>query len=549
MESGATFALLDPAHPPARLRAQMAAVKPSLLIWSEEAGPLPEIIAGVGINVSQASRLLGAPEGSAPMPSARAVRPSYIMFTSGSTDLLPRAVISGSASLAHFLSRYVSEFDIGRDSRFALLSGLGHDPLLRDVFTPLCVGGELHVPDVELRRDPLALLRWLAKRRITVLHLTPPLARLLAMAAVESGIRLPDVRLICYGGDILRYGDVKAVTAIMPSAQHVNFYGTTETPQAMAFHVINPKEVGLAADGAPVPIGRGIKDVQILVINNSGQLAGIGEIGEIVVRTPFLAKGYINASDTGGFQLDPTPGTRRFETGDRGRYLSDGSVETLGRIDRQVKVMGFRVDLTEIDAACMRLPGIDRAVTVARSSTGEAIRLTTYALPIDGSESAVDQLCADLAALLPEYMIPHEVIKISDIPLTPNGKIDYRALPSVASISGPDDLRGSEGDLEEAIRNIWKSVLVVSDVAPDGNFFDCGGTSLLMVQVQSLLRERLGVSLELVALFKYPSIGSLARHLESAAIPSLAVSVQRHERRRSHSAVRIKRRQHRGESS
>ncbi|MEV0430525.1 amino acid adenylation domain-containing protein [Micromonospora sp. NPDC050495] len=547
LERGAAFVLLDPAQPPARLRAQMAAVEPALLIRFEEAGPLPEAITGSGVRVTETGRLLDAPDEPAPAESAPgAAHPAYVMFTSGSTGLLPRGVISGPDPLAHFLAWYVPTFGLGPDSRFALLAGLGHDPLLRDVFTPLWVGGELHVPDTELRRNPLSLLHWLVQRRITVLHLTPPLARLLAIASGETGMRLPDVRLICYSGDVLRQGDVTALAAVAPSARHVNFYGTTETPQAMAFYVVEPQDLDHAADaGLSVPIGRGIADVQILVINGSGELAGIGEVGGIVIRTPFLAEGYVKSSGTGGFHRDPMPGVRRYATGDRGRYLPDGTVEILGRTDGQVKIRGFRVDPAEIDASCRRLPGVSDAVTVARKHAEGDIRLTTYVVTADGSAPVAGQLRADLAALLPEYMTPSEVIKITGMPLTPNGKIDARALPEPTPNREPER-RASGGDLEETIRNIWKAVLKVDDVAPNDNFFDLGGTSRLMVQVQASLRERLGRDTTLVSLFRHASTATLARHLQETAVPTPAGSTPRRERRRGHAAARAQRLGRRG---
>ncbi|TLQ44531.1 non-ribosomal peptide synthetase [Streptomyces marianii] len=547
LERGAAFVLLDPAHPPARLRAQIAAVEPALLIGFEEVGPLPEAITGTGVRVAKADRLLGAPdEQPPPTPSTPcAEHPSYIMFTSGSTGPLPRGVVSGPAPLAHFLSWYVAAFGLGPDSRFALLAGLGHDPLLRDVFAPLWAGGELHVPDAELSRNPLALLHWLAERRITVLHLTPPLARLLVIAAGETGTRLPDVRLVCYGGDVLRQGDVTGLAAVAPSARHVNFYGATETPQAMAFHVIESGDADQAAKDLPVPIGRGIADVQILVVNGSGQLAGIGEAGEIVIRSPFLAEGYVKSSGTGGFHRDPMPGVRRYATGDRGRYLPDGTVEILGRADGQVKIRGFRVDPTEIDAVCRRLPGVRDAVTVARKHAEDDTRLTTYVVTAGSPAPAAARLRADLAARLPEYMTPSEVIKINNMPLTPNGKIDTRALPEPVPSRKPGQ-QAPAGDLEETIRDIWKTVLKVEDVALDDNFFDLGGTSRLMVQVQLSLRERLGRDITLVSLFRHASTGALSRYLQETATPVPAGSTRRRERRRDHAAARAQRLGRRG---
>ncbi|MEU6756785.1 amino acid adenylation domain-containing protein [Streptomyces sp. NPDC046685] len=556
LEGGAAFLILDPAHPPARLAAQMAAAGPSLLVHCEEAGPLPADLLVPGVRRTTASRLLRSahqPRADLrhtvePPVSPAAADLAYVMFTSGSTGPLPRGVAGGSAPLAHFLDWYTEAFDLGSDSRFALLSGLGHDPLLRDALTPLWVGGELYVPDGDLLRNPASLLRWLARHRITVLHLTPPLARLLALASADTGVQLPEVRLVCYGGDVLRHPDVAAFARVATSARHVNFYGATETPQAMAYQEVTPQVMNTADEAGPsVPIGTGIDDVQLLVLGETGVLCGTGEVGEIVVRTPYLAHGYLPQTGEGGFHDDPVPGVRRYATGDRGRFLPDGSVEILGRADSQVKIRGFRVDTAEVEAACCRVPGVTAAAALARDHPSGDIRLTAYVVLAGNTGTTTDHVRTALEAALPAYMIPSELMEISTMPLTPNGKLDSRALPEPASAPVQEDWRTDGAEPEETIRAVWSELLGTgSDIALGDNFFDLGGTSQLMVHVQARLRERLGDDIPLVSLFRYANIGALARHLRGDDAPESDATVRRRATRRDSAAARVQRLARRG---
>ncbi|MFE4449734.1 amino acid adenylation domain-containing protein [Streptomyces sp. NPDC056796] len=554
LESGAAFLVLDPAHPPARLVAQTAAVGPALLVHCEEAGPLPVDLLVPGAQRTTASMLLRAPccPGSDLSSASEPAGPSYegllayVMFTSGSTGPLPRGVLGGPAPLEHFLDWYTSAFGLGSDNRFALLSGLGHDPLLRDVLTPLWVGGELHVPDSALLRNPASLLRWLAQHRITVLHLTPPLARLLAIASADTGVRLPDVRLVCYGGDVLRRPDVASFAVVAPSARHVNFYGATETPQAMAYHEVKPGETDAGEEAGPsVPIGTGIDDVQLLVLADTGELCGVGEVGAITVRTPYLAHGYLPPAGEGGFHEDPVPGVRRFATGDRGRFLPDGSIEILGRADRQLKIRGFRVDTAEIEAVCGRVPGVNAAAVLARSHPGAETRLTAYVVLAKDSGVTPDHVRAALEAALPAYMIPSELMEISTMPLTPNGKLDSRSLPDPASAPTAEDHSTEHAELEEAIRAIWSEVLGTGaagvSIGFGDNFFDLGGTSQMMVRVQVRLREHLGNDIPLVSLFRYANIAALARHLRGDDAQESDATVRRRATRRDSAAARAQR--------
>ncbi|HEU0054645.1 MAG TPA: amino acid adenylation domain-containing protein, partial [Longimicrobium sp.] len=355
-KAGAAFAVLDPAYPPARLMAQLRAAPPAALLRLSAAGEVPgEVAAALGESV-RATVVLGAKtaEETAPSPApAVTVGPddlAYVAFTSGTTGV-PKAVAGTHRPLAHFFGWYAREFGVSASDRFVLLSGLAHDPLLRDVFAPLTVGGSVAIADAAEFGTPGWLAEWLRAGGVTVAHLTPAMARLLTSSS-DEGTTLPALRLACFGGDVLRVDDVRRLRAIAPNVEVVNFYGATETPQAMGAFRVPASLDGL---GDRIPVGRGIDGVDLLVLTPSGGVAGIGELGEIAVRTPYLSRGYLNDAELTAARFVANPATgeaadRVYRTGDLGRYRPDGAVETAGRADAQVKVRGFRVEPGEVEA-------------------------------------------------------------------------------------------------------------------------------------------------------------------------------------------------------
>jgi amino acid adenylation domain-containing protein len=527
-KAGAAFAVLDPAYPPARLAAQVRAAKPLVILLATAAGDVPaDLIEALGVTVKGAI-VLGPKadnDGIARFPTtapAVTVGPddlAYVAFTSGTTGT-PKAIAGTHRPLAHFFGWYARELGIGEADRFSLLSGLAHDPLLRDVFAPLAVGGSIAIPDGDQIGTPGWLAGWMRESGVTVAHLTPAMAQVLATGSGDA--RLPALRLACFGGDVLRATDVERLRAAAPNAEAVNFYGATETPQAMGFFRL---PADLAAVGAAVPVGRGIDGVDLLVVTPSGTLAGIGELGEIAVRTPYLARGYLNDAELTAARFVPNPLTgdpadRVYRTGDLGRYRFDGAVEPAGRVDGQVKVRGFRVELGEVESALAKHPAIREAAVMARE-TG----LVAYWVPVEGSvEPDAASLRLHLKALLPEYMVPSAYVRLERLPLTANGKLDRRALPepeAVASESGPVAPRTPT---EEILAQLWAEVLRLESVGVDDDFFALGGHSLLATRLLARVQNALGVVLPLRAVFEGPTVAQLAARVEEvrrAGLPAL----------------------------
>ncbi|HEU4454581.1 MAG TPA: condensation domain-containing protein, partial [Longimicrobium sp.] len=464
---------------------------------------------------------LGGFPSAAPAVSVAADDLAYVAFTSGTTGT-PKAIAGTHRPLAHFFGWYARELGIGGADRVSLLSGLAHDPLLRDVFAPLAVGGSIAIPDPDQVGTPGWLVGWMRDEGITVAHLTPAMAQILATGSGDA--RLPALRLACFGGDVLRAADVERLRALAPNAEAVNFYGATETPQAMGFFRL---PADLAQMGPAVPVGRGIEGVDLLVITPSGTLAGIGELGEIAVRTPYLSRGYLNDAELTAARFVPNPLTgdpadRVYRTGDLGRYRPDGAVEPAGRVDGQVKVRGFRVELGEIEAALAKHPSVREAVAAVRGEDPDRV-LVAYAVPRGGAGIDAEALRAHLRSILPDYMVPAALVAIAAVPLTANGKVDRRALPEPEL--GATDSRSAapRTPTEEILVQIWAEVLRRESVGVDDDFFALGGHSLLATRLLARVQNTLGVLVPLRALFEGPTVAALAARVEEMRRAGLPV--------------------------
>ncbi|HEX5759074.1 MAG TPA: amino acid adenylation domain-containing protein [Thermoanaerobaculia bacterium] len=517
--SGAAFLVLDPAHPARRLRAAVEQARPRAWVVLAAAGPVPDELAEVlppgGILLDERGDLSAARsdlelDRAAAGPDDLA----YVAFTSGSTGE-PKGVLGTHRPLAHFCAWHAETFGLGAEDRFALLSGLAHDPLLRDVFTPLGLGALLCVPGPEDLESPPRLAAWLAAQRITVCHLTPAVGQLVA----DGGAPLPELRRAFFGGDVLTERDVARLRGVALRAMCVNFYGTTETPQAVAWH--DASGAG-AWPARRVPVGRGIDGVQLLVLGPAGELAAPGELGEVCVRTPHLSLGYLGDERLTAERYAVNAATgdpldRLYRTGDLGRYLPDGAVDLAGRRDRQVQVRGFRVEPAEVEAALALHPAVREAAVLPREvpgGTGPRTALTAWLAAVPGSSrAAAAELREFLRRLLPDPMVPETFVWLERLPLTPHGKLDRAALPAPAPHDRRTAAEAAEAPAtpdEERVAAVWRELLGLERVGRHESFFELGGHSLLGARVVAALREACEVDVPLRALFERPTVAGLA---------------------------------------
>lgn len=450
---------------------------------------------------------------------------AYIVFTSGTTGV-PRPVATPHLALSHFLDWQARSFELSRFDRFSVLSGLGHDPLFRDVFAGLWSGALVAMPR-ENERIGGELLRWLIDNGITIAHLTPSLAD--SMQFAEAGQVLMSMRYLFFGGEALSHEAVQRLNRLAIGCEVVNCYGTTETPQ-----VIGCAKIGTSGieDSGPITIGRGIDGVKLVLRSIAGKPVALGEIGEICVATRYLADGYYRMPAATAERFVPSPfgdGGRMYRTGDLGRYLQDGSIEFVGRRDGQFKIRGHRVEPSEIEACLSACDGIGTCyVTTYEGTHGSDIvayvvpSRSTTAYATDESSVLLDfqQIDAALARRLPDYMRPGSYVQMERMPVTPNGKLDRKALPhpDAAHRIRPQEYVAPTSAAEHALAALWADVLGLARVGIRDDFFRIGGHSLLAVRLVARIRETFGTHLSLLALFEHPTIAELAaRHPEWAA--------------------------------
>ena len=492
--AGAAFAVLDRSYPARRLIQQIAIAKPACWL-SAGAEPTAEVAAALAGAVR-----VGSGQPAAAHAAVAEDTLAYVAFTSGTTGA-PRGVQGTRSPLSHFVDWYVSTLCCGPGDRVSMLSGLGHDPLLRDVLVPLSSGATLCVPPREPGEMGATVGDWLADQRVTVLHATPSLGRLIAAA----GVPLPALRLAIFGGDTLLPGDVAGLRALAGGARMINLYGATETPQGVGWH-----DIASTPGCDPIPIGRGVGAARLEVRTRRGAPAGVGELGEIVVVSPHLSPGYLDDAEATAARFR----AGAFHTGDLGRLRPDGRVTLAGRADRQVKIRGVRVEPAEVERVLATHPAVTAAAVEATpDATGERA-LVAWIAARAPDEALAGAVRAFAESQLPPAAVPGRVVVLELLPLTPNGKVDRAALPSEArarALTVPP--RTAD---EGLVCAMFESVLGLGPVSVHADFFLLGGHSLAAVALIGRLAEQTGARLSVRDVFDARTPAALATRLAEA---------------------------------
>ncbi|HEV7786087.1 MAG TPA: amino acid adenylation domain-containing protein, partial [Thermoanaerobaculia bacterium] len=520
-KSGGAYVPLDPGLPPERLRFMVAdsvlsSPRPVLVTASSQQA----LVASLGLSGARVV-LLDGPLESLEEPAvepAAALDPSqlaYLIYTSGTTGL-PKAVQVDHGSLSETLSTALTSFGFGPGDRMPCLSSSSFDIFLFELFAPLLGGGE----SVLFRLQPTVDLGELLSSlpAMTLLHAVPSLMREVVVAArrrsksgVDVGSRL---RQVFVGGEAVGPELLAGLAEVFPSARLTVLYGPTEGTV-----IASSLDVG-EEDRAGQRIGQPLPGALLELRDAAGERVPIGVPGEVWLGGRRVTRGYLGRPELTAERYVPGAGGRWYRTGDLGRLLFDGGVEFLGRLDRQVKVRGFRVELGELESALSGLAGVRTAAVVAASPPGGAgeVRLVACVVAEDGAAASPEELAASLRSVLPEPMVPSGWLLLPSLPLTPHGKVDRRALERLAQ-DRPEDggerrAVGPRTPLELWLSELWCEVLGVESVGAEENFFALGGNSIKVAILTNLLQERLGEQVWVVALFDAPTIGRLARYLE-----------------------------------
>ncbi|MBL1097385.1 amino acid adenylation domain-containing protein [Streptomyces coffeae] len=502
MKSGAAYVPLDPIYPPERIAYMLIDTSLSLIVTeSRLAGRLPE---GHGeVLVLDRDRPVIAAARPEPGDDVRGDQDVYVLYTSGSTGR-PKGVRIGHRALTNLVRSMCRTPGVtGRDTLLAVTT-VCFDIAGLELYCPLAAGGRVDVAPVEAVADGARLREVLERVRPTVMQATPATWRMLLDAGWPGTTDIPLPRILC-GGEALT-ADL-AGELLAHGAQLWNMYGPTETTIWSAVKRIRPRQ--------PVTLGRPIAHTRFHVVDRWMRPVPPGVPGELLIGGAGVAQGYLHRPDLTAERFLPDIYSRSdgtvYRTGDLVRQRADGELDYLGRLDDQVKLHGYRIEPGEIEDALRRHPGVAEAVVVVREDRPGDRRLVAYTVPArPGARPA--ELRGHLRATLPDYMVPTAFVELGALPLTANGKTDRQALPRPARTTGG----GTEptGCLERAIATVWCQVLGADTVGIDDNFFEAGGTSLLLMRVMARINADVGASLTRVDMFMYPTVRSLARHLD-----------------------------------
>ena len=547
LKAGGAYLPLDLLQPPERLAFMLEDAGARVLLTQERLlERLPACDASVVCLDSDWPDIETEDDAGLP-PSALPSHPAYVIYTSGSTGR-PKGVVVTHGGVVNYLSWAARAYEVGESAGAIVHSPVGFDLTVTTLFSPLLVGrAVVLLPEEEGIHALGAALQEGGGR--SLVKLTPSHLELLSQVLPPEAARAASVLVV--GGEALTAEHVAFWRSQSPSTRIVNEYGPTETVVGCCVYEL---PAGAKLEGA-LPIGRPIANTRLYVLDERRRPAPTLAVGELYIGGDGLARGYLNrpALTAERFVPDPfsaEPGARLYRTGDLARHLADGQLEFLGRVDDQVKVRGFRVELGEIEAALTGDEAVSESVVALREDTPGGARLVAYYV----GEAEPGALRERLRRLLPDYMTPSAYVRLARLPLTPNGKIDRRALPAPTGQATGAAYTAPRTETEQTIAALWSEVLGVERVGVDDNFFDLGGHSLLLVRVSRGLQEAFGREVQVIDLFKYPTVQALAGFLSEGGAEGAAVahSQQRGQERRDSAAgqreLREKRRALKGAS-
>lgn len=545
LKAGGAYVPLDPAYPLERLAYLVADSAPLVLLTeSGVRARVPPIDAPV-LLLDQLDWRAGYSQANPQVAGLGPQHLAYIIYTSGSTGQ-PKGCMVEHRNVVRLLAATEASFGFHADDVWTLFHSFAFDFSVWELWGALLYGARLVVVPYATSRAPAEFYRLLVAEGVTVLNQTPSAFRQLIAAQGEDGAP-HSLRCVVFGGEALEthtlapwYG-----RAVNQGTQLVNMYGITETTVHVTYRPLS--ECDCERGGSP--IGRALADLRLYILDERAQPVPEGVAGELYVGGAGVARGYLNRPQLTAerFLPDPfcaEPDARMYKTGDLARWLPDGQLDYLGRNDFQVKIRGFRIELGEIEACLREHPGVGDVVVIARVDTPANERLVAYVVPPACAAlpaTAADGGCADwtderalaqslrahLAQHLPAHMVPAAYVTLTALPLSPNGKLDRKALPAPASGSlAAHTYEAPSGATEIAVAAVWADVLQCERVGRQDNFFDLGGHSLLAVQVNSRLRAALQVELSVGDLFARPVLAQFADAIDHAGRTELPALVR-----------------------
>ncbi|MFI9262198.1 amino acid adenylation domain-containing protein [Streptomyces sioyaensis] len=523
LKAGGAYVPLDPEYPVERLKLLLEDTAAPVVLTQEVLRNRLPVDDRELICLDADSETIAQEAATDPVSDVGPDNLAYVIYTSGSTGT-PKGVQIQHRSILNRFRGTDEDFGFGTEDVWPLFHSFAFDVSVWEIWGALTYGGRLVVVDRDTTRNAAAFMKLLIEQRVTVLNQTPSAFGLLQQViGTESAGRL-SLRLVIFAGEALQPTRLRPWWEAYGGAgpRLVNMYGITEATVHVTAREITS---GDAERSAVSPIGRPLADTEVFVLDPAGGVVPVGVAGELWVGGAGLARGYLNRPElTAERFVECEIGgrvRRLYRSGDLVRWLSDGELEYLGRLDDQVKVRGFRIELGEIESALVAHPRITAAVVLMREDTPGDRRLVAYVVLIDGTELKTRELREHCLQTLPDYMVPSGFVFLEALPLTVNGKVDRRALPV------PDGTRPELGTTfvaprtpaEEALARIWAGVLGVEQVGVHDNFFELGGDSILSIQVISRAK-RYGLHLPGRIIFEYETVAEIAAHATQDAVVS-----------------------------
>ncbi|HWS56154.1 MAG TPA: amino acid adenylation domain-containing protein, partial [Pyrinomonadaceae bacterium] len=516
LKAGGAYVPLDPEYPAERLAFMLADSGARVLITqSKLASSLPEH--GARVVALDAEREEIALHNADTLPGwAAADNLAYVIYTSGSTGR-PKGVAIEHRQLVNYVSGVTERLGLASVKGFALISTFAADLGNTVLFPSLCGGGCLHLLSAETATDPDLLSDYFSRHAVDCLKIVP--SHLAALQGSRPERILPRQKLIL-GGEASGWQWVETLRRAAPACEVFNHYGPTETTVGVLTY---GAAEGSRGGAALLPLGRPLPNTRVYILDEKMRAVPVGVRGELYVGGAQVGRGYLGRPALTAERFVPDPfsgetGSRLYRTGDLARYLDDGVLEFLGRADDQIKVRGYRIEPGEIEAALLGHVAVRECVVLAREGAGGERRLVAYVVAEEGAALDAAELREYARGRLPQHMVPGWVVRLGRFPLTPNGKVDRRALPE------PDGERPESGTpyeaprdgVEQTLADIWGEALGVEKVGVRDSFFSLGGDSILSVRVVALAKER-GLRFTIQELFRHQTIAELAAHVAAPA--------------------------------
>ncbi|WP_458121519.1 non-ribosomal peptide synthase/polyketide synthase [Paenibacillus sp. Z6-24] len=510
LKAGGAYVPVDADYPEERIRFMLEDSGSQLLLLRGELRDQFAHFTGTTIELDDAASYS---ESAAPLQSiSRPEDLAYVIYTSGTTGK-PKGTLIEHRNVVRLLFNDRNLFDFGPGDTWTLFHSCCFDFSVWEMYGALLYGGCLVIVPAMTAKSPEQFLQLLKDRQVTVLNQTPTyFYQLMQEELGHTGSDL-GLRMIIFGGEALSPALLGEWRSRYPHVQLINMYGITETTVHVTYKEITETDIALGRSN----IGTTIPTLGAYILNEQRHLQPIGIAGEMYITGDGLARGYLNRPETTAEKFIEhafVPGERMYRSGDLARWLPDGSIEYLGRIDHQVKIRGYRIELGEVESRLLQVDAVREAVVIAHTEASGQKSLAAY-FTADTPLTA-STLRSEMANELPGYMIPSYFVQMEQMPLTPNGKLDRRALPQPeAGVWTGAAYEAPRTPAEEALAQVWQGILGTQQIGIHDHFFDLGGDSIKAIQISSRLFQA-GYKLEIKDLFKYPTIAELSPHLQAA---------------------------------